>query len=403
MIYVEDLIERLSLIGNNIFLPMMRISSIDQKYVDSLIWQNSKNNGLTLKQRNLALSIASKYSSKLEKEFNIDIDAFLKNPQFKFPARTATASSLKEIKVLDNKQISVTFPYDQSLIDFIKQYKRSIIRSEGSQISWDYNSRSWTFPLTENSINFLTTFDGFDKDNEFLDLSSQVEKVKNNIENYIPMLSFENDRFIFKNTSEKIPNIDTKNVIEALIHARRYGVNIWDDAVNTQLDSGVYHETVLEFLRNFTRSPIVSNKNDNVSLIDLKELMTFSKDILFLIPAGAELFYLKQITELLISQNKKKSQVSVLFRLDNRDGKEFNEFVKTNHFNNMLSEETNYIFISSKIPKPLIEAKKYFDLVIGFNSSSAHYTLRDYLKNSHNIMFVDSIKGFECLAAQLLS
>lgn len=398
MIYIEDLIERLACAGSFVFLPNLLISLIDQRYVDSFARQTANNNGLTEKQRRLALSIVSKYSSKLEKEFSTDIKEILKSPQFKFPVREISSS--REIDILESGVISVKFPFDQSVIDSIKKYKKTLSRLEAGSIGWDYSIKTWLFPLTENSINFLSGFHNFEKNDVFLELSEKIEDIKNNIEEYAPILSYNNDEYTFKNTSDKIPNIKTDSVIEAIIHARRYGINIWDDSVNAQLETGNFHEVTLDFLRNFTKLPIIAGQN--VSLYDITELVKFSKDILFVIPSGSEFEYLRQSINFLKSLNKEYSQVSVLFRLDNQKGKEFNEYVKINGLNNTLSENTNFIFISSKLPKPLIEARKYFDLIVLFGNSPAHYSLKNFIKSNHNVIFMDSIfvtiKGQKCLA-----
>lgn len=398
MIYIEDLIERLACMGSFVFLPNLLISSIDQKYIDSLARQTTNNTGFTEKQRRLALSIVSKHSAKLQKEFNTDIKEILKSPQFKFPVREI--SSNREISVLDSGVISVKFPFDQSVIESIKKYKKTLPRTEASTIGWDYSIKTWLFPLTENSVNFLSGFNNFEKNDTFLELSKKIEDVKDNIEQYAPMLSYENNTYIFKNTSNRIPDITTDDVVEAVIHARRYGINIWDDTVDHQLESKKYNDVTMEFLKNFTRLPTIARQN--VSLYDIVEIIKFSKDILFVIPTGSEFEYLRQTINFLKSLNKLETQVSVLFRLDNQNGKEFNEYVKMNGLNNSLSEETNYIFINSKLPKPLIEARKYFDLILLFGNSPAHYSLKNFIKNNHNVLFMDSIlftiKGQSCLA-----
>lgn len=385
MIYIEDLIDRLACFGQFVFLPAIDVSMFDQRYLDSFVKQNLNDAGLTEKQRKIALSIISKYSAKLQKEFNIDINELLKFPQFRLPVRVISAD--KEITILENR-ITVKFPYDQTIIDSITKYKKTLSRTESSLIGWHQDTKTWVFPLTENSISFLSGFNGFKKDEMFLELSTTIETIKEHIENHAPMLSFDNGTYVFKNASDKIPNIETDNVVEALIHARRYGINVWDDTINYQLESGLYHETILNFLKNFARTSTISEAT--LALYDISDLIKFSKNVLFVIPAGSELEYLKKCTDFLKSINKEEKQISVLFRLDNQNGKEFNEYVKTQGLNNTLSDDTNFVFISSKLPKPLIESRKYFDLIIPFGNSPAHYSLRNFLRNNHNVLFMDS-------------
>ena len=47
-----------------------------------------------------------------------------------------------------------------------------------------------------------------------------------------------------------------------------------------------------------------------------------------------------------------------MFRLDNKTGRNFNEYLKTNKLNNPLAKDTEVVYISSskKFPKPLFES-----------------------------------------------
>ena len=79
--------------------------------------------------------------------------------------------------------------------------------------------------------------------------------------------------------------------------------------------------------------------------------------------------------------------MAVLFRLAAaQDQLNCNKFIHDNSLNNPISDKTTLIFVSGKIPKPLIETNKKFDLVINFGTSSAHYTLQNFLKNHHNVV-----------------
>ena len=82
--------------------------------------------------------------------------------------------------------------------------------------------------------------------------------------------------------------------------------------------------------------------------------------------------------------------MSVLFRLDSSIGKPCNTFIRENRLNQPISDNIKFYFISSKIPKTLLERNQKFDMVAYFGCGSAHYTLRNFVKSHHNsiIMYI---------------
>ena len=69
------------------------------------------------------------------------------------------------------------------------------------------------------------------------------------------------------------------------------------------------------------------------------------------------------------------------------NGGEFNSFVKSNHLNNPISEKTRFVFVSQKMPKPVITSKAYFNCVISMGLHNMHYTIRDFTKNCPNLIY----------------
>ena len=75
-----------------------------------------------------------------------------------------------------------------------------------------------------------------------------------------------------------------------------------------------------------------------------------------------------------------------LFRLDSSFGTMCNDYIKFNSLNNPISEKTKFVFISGKLPKPLIESNKDFDILIHYGLNSAHHGLRYFIKSHHNVI-----------------
>ena len=79
--------------------------------------------------------------------------------------------------------------------------------------------------------------------------------------------------------------------------------------------------------------------------------------------------------------------MSVMFRLPSSDGKDFNEFVKNCGLNNPISDKTKFVFVSIKLPKPIIKSKMRFNSVISLGRSNVHYTIREFFKNRQNLIY----------------
>ena len=79
-------------------------------------------------------------------------------------------------------------------------------------------------------------------------------------------------------------------------------------------------------------------------------------------------------------------QMTVMFRLDSSSGRMCNDYIKENKLNTPLTDKVKFVFVSGKIPKPLIESGKNFDAIIHFGTNSAHYTLKNFVKSHHNVI-----------------
>ena len=399
--YIEALIDRIANNGRHIFDLPLSIFKADATISYSLSDQIQRGNGFTEKQRALAIRLVTKYADILSTDLKYDVHIDIQNPQFMYPIRKLSESKTVRIKDIANigKRILVQFPYSESLVEVFKRYKK--INTLVDDVAWDSEERAWVFGFNESNVVFLikTLTDEFTFDSELLEIANEIKLIEEQLDAYVPMVVFDDGKFFYKNTVDKIPQPSSNNLISVLLDARRYGVQCWDESIDLALRSDEINPVSRSFINNTNGSPLIVKDRD-LSAID--ELISFSKNVLFVIPGGSELEHLHTVTNFLKSKNITEEQISIMFRLDSSSGKICNEFIKDNKLNSPLSEETRFICVSGKIPKPLIESNKKFDLVVHFGTNSAHYTLRNYIKNHHNVisMTLDN-KNQELKLAQL--
>jgi DNA helicase HerA-like ATPase len=92
--------------------------------------------------------------------------------------------------------------------------------------------------------------------------------------------------------------------------------------------------------------------------------------------------------EFLKSLDITADEMSVMFRLPKETGEKFNKFVKDEQLNNPITEKTRVVFISGKVPKTVIESNIKFNCVVNFSLHSVHYTIREFVKNHHNVIHI---------------
>ena len=384
---IEELIDRLASNGKYLFAPPIALFSSDISITHSLSEQIQRGNGFTEKQRALTIRLVTKYSKVLSVALNYDVSVDLVNPNFKYPVRKLSGVKSVEVKSSENgdKKIAVKFPFNESIVAAIREYKKTLPRSEFMEIGWNADEGAWIFPFTEPNVLYLSKMLGSDFafDDTFADALAEIREIENNIDQYVPMIVFQDGKFSYKNTVSKIPQPTSMNLLEVLLDARRYGITCWDDSIDLALSSSEISSEVRALLQNTSCTPImIESKNLN----DIKEILNYSNNVLFVIPGGTELEHLKTIHKYLDDNNIPNEKATVMFRLDSSSGKICNDYIKENNLNGQVNDTVKFVCVSGKIPKPLIESGKKFDLIVHFGTNSAHYTLKNYIKSHHNVI-----------------
>lgn len=382
--YIEDLIDRLAVNGRYLFSTPLQVLTDDYNVLYSLSSQVERGHGLTERQRKLALRLVAKYSNELAKEF--EVHTLLGAPEFRLPVRVLSSSKNVTIKnINDTEVIAIQFPYDEYLVNHIKKHgngSNGTVIIEKGYPSWDYDQRAWILQLSEANISFVGTLidETFEIDDQFHSYLTQVREIEENVENYIPMVAYRDEKFVFLNTSDRIPQPTGYDLIKIMLEAKKYGITCWDDAIDIAVKE--LNQTIHKFLSSGVgKTPLL-----NAPMSDIKDLIDFSDNVLFVIPGGSELEHLTYSHQFLKSIGYQNEEMTVLFRLDSSFGLMCNSYIKDHQLNSPISEQTKFTFISGKLPKPLIESGKEFDLVVHFGTNSAHYTLKQFIKQHHNVI-----------------
>jgi len=384
---IEDLITSLVLSSR------ITLTTWESGIVYSFIDQIGKGTGFTEKQATVAVKLLTKYQHSLSAALKLDIGNFLENPTYKYPFRKLNTAKRMSIKshAIYNRVIKVEFPFNEQYISHIKNS-----RNELDDAIWNPEEKSWAFPLTENSIQFLSELmkqEKFDCDEEFQMLVDQSDKILDNIEHHAPTLVLENNRPKLVNISQFMPELSSHDLLAAMFESRRKGIITWSEEIDQWLEDSDLNPFTKEFLR-LDPSAISTCDCEKYSIDCISDIVKYMSPCLFVIPGGSELTKLKLSYNFLRGLEIDNQDMSVMFRLATADNKEFNDFVKERGINSPLGENTKIVFVSGKIPKPLLKSNIKFNSIINLGfANTVHYSTRDYLASHENLIYYSEGKN----------
>lgn len=376
--FIEDLICKLYLTPG--------VNSYDSQMIVSLSDQIYKGLGFTEKQSLLAIKLLKRYTGIVSGIVRTDVTSFLGNPTFKLGIRKINNN--KRVSIVDHatwkRAIKVEFPFNEERVTAIRK-NRDLL----NLAVWDPEEKAWMFGLSEMSILFLSDMifnDGFEVDDEFEKYARQVKNIVDNIESYVPMLHLIDGVPKYVNVPATVPSLASDSILSAVFEARKSGIFTWDESINQFLDHSDLDPVVKSFLTSDKDSSLeVDSAKEPVQC--LADLVKYMQPCLFIIPGGSELVKTKLIYNFLKEQGYKEEEMSVLFRLPSETGKEFNNFVKNSGLNNPITDATKFVFVSIKLPKPVVKSKMKFQCVISLGRSNVHYTIREFFKNRQNLIY----------------
>lgn len=337
---------------------------------------------LSERQINYALNILKSHVSELSDLVGFPVLDLLNSNEFR--------NMNRHIKIVDDSEwkraIQMEFPYSEELLESIKKFNRE---SNLGLTKWDPDRKVWLLALHEQCILFLINnfpLGKFNCDEEFLSYISQSQEIIENIEIHTPMLSYDNGQIKYKNNSRFLPILTKNDPISAAFEAKRVGISTWDESMYSAVLSSGLSKVALDFLRADATQHIDVDAAKH-PLSDLDDIFRHGGPCLIIIPGGNELAHLQQFYSHLMSLGFSNNELSVLFRLPNNTGKNFNDFVRTNQLNSSISEDTKFVFISAKVPKPVLESGIVFGSTISLSKTAAHYTLKTYFHQKNFLIF----------------
>jgi hypothetical protein len=135
--------------------PIVSLARYDVQVLASMSSATQSGRALTDRQAELAVKIIQKYQKQLEK-LEISIDP-IRTPQYRHGIRTIDR---RRLLYVDNDKIVLQFPYDNKLINDIRDLSKL---SQGNW-SFDNNKRAWSLAITETNV---IAANGFAKNNQF--------------------------------------------------------------------------------------------------------------------------------------------------------------------------------------------------------------------------------------------
>jgi hypothetical protein len=359
----------------------------DTNLIHSFYDQVTRGLGFTEKQATLSVKILKRQIPKLNLIFNQDISTFLENPQFRLSRRTVASAKKMTIQPHEiyGKVIKVEFPFNEAVLAKVRKEKMSL-----NYANWDPEKKSWIFSLDERSLKFLIGLaveENFSVDEEFEDYQSQFTDIERNIEQYVPMLSLDGEKLKFLNISPKIPQPTNSNILENLFLARKLGIFTWDEQIVDSDEWKNANSVTRQFLSIAPNEEFSINVEDT-AISSLSDIVNYLSPTLFVIPGGTELEKLEKCITFLNDNGITNDEISVLFRLPKETGEKFNNFVKDENLNSPITEKTKAVFISSKVPKTILESRIKFNLIVNFNFYSIHYSIKNLLKWHHNVITI---------------
>jgi len=142
--------------------PVIKLARYDEPIVNSMTQQINSNLGFTDKQAVLAHKIVIKYRKQWANA-GYNVGHLIASPRYRLNIRTIDRR--KQIALEDN-YITISFPYDQDLISYI----RAGVSNVPGSLYFDKESRQWRAGLTEQRLIWTKEFGlkfNFDFDQKF--------------------------------------------------------------------------------------------------------------------------------------------------------------------------------------------------------------------------------------------
>lgn len=367
---IEDCLELLvGLRGQGQF----QLASIDHTIMWSLARQVSKKSALTDRQYELAKQKLAQYKDQFTAlEYNIDLAL----ETLRMPLRHVDRS--RWVKIVDRKDhtwIAVRFIFQKKLISKIEELKKVNAEAE-----YDAENKTHYFLFNERTAYEVVSIfkdANFDIEPELLEYYNKLEHMTNNKKDYLPgiyglnLKNLHNKNFEYAISSVGEPNLD--NLCRFYDQRERLGLHHFDDA---DLEQSMRQLTALSAkIVNRKRFQVVVNPNEYTVEQLAETVLELYRFPLLITLSEKNCYEELSVFHRAFNGIIPNESCSVMFRLDNSVGLDFNEYIRVNNLNNMVDSSTKIVYISNnKLPKPLLKTDWHPSAAIttysGFNGVS---------------------------------
>lgn len=344
----------------------------DKGILTSIDRQVKRGAALTDRQHDLVKTKLLSYKDFL---FSVGItDLQQKLDVLKYPLRFVDRS--KSV-VLNNDLIEIKFPFNKKTIvtldSVVQKCKRFYSHEKGSSIH--------KFKLNEVTVNEVVS--AFQHKNFYIDPNVskfyvKIKEIEMNKESVLPGI-YNNKLTNFKKSALDLMNLElgpltSQNLIKFYDRRRRYGI--------TDINGTVYQNTLTETIAYREETEIAVNPEIHSldSIVDaIIQLERFP--ILVLIDPDNPLHDVAKIYNAFRDVVPNEEQ-TVLFRVDNSENYNLNNFIHDNKINNWLDTSTKIVYINkNKLPKLLLRSNWQPMATLALSSYRANSHVTTYIKD----------------------
>lgn len=377
---IEDLLEILAGLQGQ---SKMQIDRSDHNLLYSLAKQVFKGTGLTDRQYEVSKEKVLKYKDQFTAlEYNVDLAV----DSLRIPLREIDRSRwIKIVEVKDSVRIAVRFVFQKKLISKIEELKKI-----ADDPYYDAENKTHYFQFNEhNAYEIVSIFkdcSGFEIENELMEYYNKLQNMKNNKKDYLPGiygLSLKNlheKSLEFAISSVGTPDLD--NLCRFYDQRERLGLYHFDDAdlttsmrQLTPLSQKIVNRSKFQIIVDPNTYTVQQLAESVLELYRFPLLITLTEKNCY-----DDLIKFHRAFDGIIPNES----CSVMFRLDNSDGADFNNYIRRNNLNNTVDENTKIVYINNnKIPKPLLKSNwnpcAAISTYSGYSGASKVDTLFDML------------------------
>jgi len=345
----------------------------NRKVLYSIGTQVFKGKALTDKQHELVKSLLVEWYSDQFKAVGINIDHHVDILRSEY--RVVDKSHwVKKTTSEGNTYISIRFPFSNNAIDHIAKIKSLTSDRLTHKEDYVYKDHIHSFRYNEINVykivNIANSFDNkpFEFDEEVIQDYNDIKKFDTNKDEYVPgiyNLEYKNIPTTLESHLTKLYGKPSEsNIVELWDKRRLYGLHSFDtidisnystlsnkilerQVANIQIRSDVWTlEQLFESIRELNRFPLLVLINEDY--------------------ASDELSMFWNVVKGFIDNN----EVSVTFRLDNKNNEEFNQFIRDKGLNNSVTNKTKIVVANrKKISKPVIKSEWTPTCMLTFGTS----------------------------------